>query len=173
MVKPAFRSIFYLDYVFVLYTIESQFLNFLFALQMACKDRNQKRCPEFQVWRDNKAPTEITMCSHLRWLKVMWKYTLGSSWFHPIQVGLPQIECVSLNPPSVGLPTQHFEDLQGSVYDGVPLPMSAVEWGELVLIELRLEEMLQTSGHHHSPSPLAAHDCWGARVQLRYGGTDA
>lgn len=89
----------------------------------------------------------------------MRKYTLCSSLSHPIQVGLPQIECVSPDPPSVGLPTQHFEDLQGSLYDGVPLPVSAVEGGGLVLIELRLEDTLQTSGRRHSPSPLAARDC--------------
>ena len=59
MVKTAFRSIFYLDYVFVLYMIECYFLNFLLGLQMACKDQNQKWCPEFQVWRD-KAPIEVT-----------------------------------------------------------------------------------------------------------------
>lgn len=88
---------------------------------MACKDQNQKQCPEFQVWRDNKASIDVTVCSHLRWLKAMRKYRLCSSWFHPIQVSLPQVECVSPDPPSADLLTQHCEDLQENLYNGVPL----------------------------------------------------
>ena len=109
---------------------------------MTCKDWIQKWCPEFQVWRDTRHAFKVTMYSHLRLRRAVWKYKLSSSVFHPIQVTLPPIKCVSPNSPSVDLLTQHFEDLKGSPYDPCPL-LYLICWtdgGLLILIQLCLEK---------------------------------
>lgn len=155
---PDFRKIFYLDYVFIWQNANS-------------------RCGGI-----TRHAFKVTMYSHLRLLRAMWKYSLSSSVSHPIQVSLPPIRRVSPNSPSVDLLTQHFEDLKGSPYDRCPLLYvicwtdgGCLYWFHFAWrkpLDQHRPAMRMFSGLCPVLSPLAVRDCWAVEMQLKCGGTD-